>query len=159
MVKALRRRFAVPFVVTIAMAPLAGADTAPNPPPPKKQPPGTNPPTVPVQRVTFERTWTVTKSRAKTAKATDCEAIQTNTCPKMKPGDPIPPCNPPAPTAYVCPTNAYGIGATFTEKSSLKVIQRVGSLATECVIDEPPLKCAPDEKCNPPAPKSIKCPT
>lgn len=142
-VKTLRRTFAAPFVVTMALAPVAGADTAPNPPPPQKKP----------EPAKFEKTWNVTKSRAKGAKPADCEAMQTNTCPKVKPGDPIPPCNPPAPTAYVCPTNAYGIGKTFTEKDSLKILLDVG--ATECVIDN---RCAPNEKCNPPAPQKIACP-
>lgn len=145
-VKVLRRTFAAPFVVTLALAPLAGADTAPKPPPPKQQP----------EPARLQRTWTITKATAKTAKPGDCEAMQTDTCPKVKAGDPIPPCNPPAPTAYACPTNAYGIGKTFTDKDTLKVILKVGAL--QCVIDRPPVACDPGEKCNPPPPQKIACP-
>lgn len=145
MVKAPRRRFAAPFVVTLALAPAVAADTAPNPPPPKKPTPAK-----------LQRTWTITKSTAKTAKPGDCEAMQTDTCPKVKAGDPIPPCNPPAPTPYVCPTNQYGIGKTFSGKDSLQVILRVG--AVDCVIDRPQVACDPGEKCNPPPPQKIPCP-
>ena len=146
MVKAPRRSSAAPSVVTLAFAPVAAADTAPNPPPPQKKP----------EPAKLSRTWVITKSRAKTAKPTDCEAMATDTCPKVKAGDPIPPCNPPAPTPYACPTNQYGIGKAFTAKDSLAVILRVGAL--ECVIDRPPAVCDPGEKCNPPPPQKIACP-
>lgn len=133
-VKVLRRTFAAPFVVTLALAPVAAADTPPEP-------------------AKLERTWTITKDLKKTAKPTDCLAMQTNT---PKAGQPAKPCNPPEPTAYACPTNRYGIGEAFTDKDSIKVILRVG--ITACVIDRPRQTCDPGEMCNPPPPQKIPCP-
>jgi hypothetical protein len=150
-----RRRFASPFVVTLAAIPTAAAGC--NPPPP--QPPRVvDPPVVaapaepdpvdagkPREPAKFERSWTVMKIKGNP----DCQAMRNDTCPKVDPGKPIPPCNPPPPSKYVCPAN-------LEDGNSIQIVLRAG--ATECFQKYEPIKCPQGAKCNPPPPRKLKCP-
>lgn len=140
--RAVRRTFAAPFVVTLAAAPLAThAEQAPADPPkarpaPKKPAPK---PTV----VDRERTWHVTKAKD------TCTAFPEGTCPKVPPGQPIPPCNPPPPLRYAC-KDALPEGAH-------RVRQPAKADFCERVVS--PVKCDPGTRCNPPRPQRVTCPS
>lgn len=187
--RAPRRRFATPFVVTLAAIPACTTAPPPEPihanppPPPQPQPqpapdPATteapppaataeptpappvvaNPPrptagptegappepTAPAPSK-FERRWTVTKVTGKDR----CQAFSDSSCPKVLPGQPIPPCNPPPPIAYACPPN-------MNEGDVLHVVLRAG--ATECFVDPGPIHCPAKATCNPPPPRKVPCP-
>jgi len=85
------------------------------------------------------RHWEITRSPDGRCWAAD------DPCTRMKlaPGEPMPPCNPPAPIKIDCP--AAGVVAI--------VEQARGECMTETRAD-----CDPGVKCNPPAPAPIACP-
>lgn len=184
----LRRTFATPFIVTLAGSaavataacgpkplpkhhnppephanPPAPGDpdptTAPPPPPPPatpdtadsgpppdsmphKNPPGPTPVKEPAK---YEQHWTVMKWKGKD----ECQAMVDVNCPKPEKGKAVPTCNPPPPIAYACPDG-------FKEGDTLKIVLRVG--ATDCFVDNPPIKCPAGAKCNPPPPRKVACP-
>jgi hypothetical protein len=170
--RAPRRRFASPFVVTLAAIPAVGACNPPPPqrpvqpepavmqepaPTPTEQPaPATNEPVVaspdepePADKgepAKVEMIWTVTKVKG----AADCQAFLDTSCPKVDPGKPMPTCNPPPPTKYACPPN-------LADGGSIKIILRAG--ATECFQKYEPIKCPQGAKCNPPPPRKLACPS
>ena len=78
-----------------------------------------------------------------------CEAFD-DPCSRMqrKPGDPIPPCNPPPPQQIKCPP-------FVTTTSTVTIVQQPNGV---CVVDAPPMKCPPNAKCNPPEPAVVDCP-
>jgi hypothetical protein len=161
-----RRSFASPFVVTLAAcsgspppanptppsdpvivanpprpAPDPQPPTDPQPPPggPKIDPIGNPPPKV-------DRHWRI--SMANNA----CTAFDADACqfPNRKPGEPIPPCNPPPPQKYApCPPG-------LADGASLIVVQAANQ--PECVIQREPVKCPPVSVCNPPMPTRVACP-
>ncbi len=120
---------------------------APQPEPPKR-PPVMNPPRpVPVDTSVekFDQHWTVSRHGAA------CTAFNDDACkmPNHKPGDPMPTCNPPMPSAYKCPSD-------LADGASLKIVRRAS--ATQCVVDAPAFKCPYNAKCNPPPPRVVDCP-
>jgi hypothetical protein len=125
----------------------------PKPPePPAPQPPRPivmNPPRPqPVPQDTgakFDQHWTVSRQGA------TCNAFNDDACrmPNRKPNDPIPPCNPPMPTAYKCP-------ADLADHANFKIIKHAGE--TQCFVDEPPFKCPANAKCKPWTPRVADCP-
>ncbi len=86
------------------------------------------------------RRWTVSRG------GKDCwAAIDPDPCTQLqlKPGDPIPPCNPPAPMKIECPP--------------AHVIAIVETAAETCETDSD-AGCDPGVKCNPPRPMPVACP-
>ncbi len=177
-----RRSFAHPFVVTLAAIPACSGGNASGPPPHKNPPPptyiepasptpaptdpATEPavPTSPPEPVEaapappapsapgapaqpkapdYASRWHVFKSGAA------CMATVHVDCPKPEAGKAVPTCNPPAPTPYTCPPG-------MTEGASLTVVRRAHS--TTCWIEQPPVKCPPGARCNPPPPRGVDCP-
>jgi hypothetical protein len=156
----LRRRFASPFVVTLAACtpshtsnppgprpqPTPPTDPTPAQPDPVAEPPpapATDPATPAREPAKFESRWTVMMQ------GTDCNAFHDSSCPKVAPGQPIPPCNPPPPIKYACPDG-------FKQGEALKIILRAG--ATDCFVDYPAMNCPPKAACNPPPPRKVACP-
>ncbi|MDB4961591.1 MAG: hypothetical protein JWP01_1590 [Myxococcales bacterium] len=92
-----------------------------------------------------DRTWTVMRSDG------TCKAHVVVSCPKGKPGQPMPTCNPPPPVAYTCPT-------FMTTDGAIEVVQFAGSNACQVVNKAPPPKCPPGAMCNPPPPQKVTCP-
>ena|SRR5215510_10860889 len=88
------------------------------------------------------RRWQVTRKPDGTCEGFDdpCSRMQ------RKPGDPIPPCNPPPPKPMKCPPFIQSYG-TIDE-------QRPGV----CVVVPPPTSCPPNAHCNPPEPAVVDCP-
>jgi hypothetical protein len=86
------------------------------------------------------RRWTVGRT-GKTCYA----AIDPDPCTQLqlKPGDPIPPCNPPAPMSITCPP-AHVVAIVETAMDSCETHSDV--------------KCDPGVKCNPPPPAATPCP-
>jgi hypothetical protein len=172
MVRAPRRNFAAPFVVT-TLAACSGSHTsnppAPEPPHWNPSPPQTPPPTDPQtpptttgpsdpsgepgptdtknapQAATYDHHWIVSKRK----NTGTCQAFLDPNCPKAEPGKPVPTCNPPPPIKYDCPEG-------FTDTDTLKIILRTGE--TDCWVERAPIKCPPNAKCNPPPPRKVSCP-
>ncbi len=181
-VRSIRRVFATPFILTLAGSSLPACGPKPlpkhdhvNPPgphtnPPAPEPTGTDlakpdpeptpapPDSKPVappadtapqavkEPAKFEQRWTVMKFKGKD----DCSAMVDVQCPKPEKGKPVLTCNPPPPIKYACPDN-------FKDGDTLKIVLRVG--ATDCFVDDGPMKCPPTAKCNPPPPRKVACPT
>ena len=81
-----------------------------------------------------------------------CTAFDADACqfPDRKPGEPIPPCNPPPPQNYApCPPG-------LADGASLIVIRPANQ--QYCEIDRPAVKCPPVSVCNPPQPTRVACP-
>jgi hypothetical protein len=134
--KLVRRGFASPFVVTLAVCAPALADPK-KPPPPKRAP----------QPAQQELQWTVTKLPK--SKPTECYAFDNaSSCPKQDPGKPIPPCNPPPPIKYACPKG-------FKAGDTLTIVQHKGEV--DC-FERVDMTCEPGDKCNPPKPRKLACP-
>jgi hypothetical protein len=142
--RSVRRTFAPAFVVTIACAaPAIAGPEKPgdkNPPPPGRAP------------AKVEQKWRVTRTpgdpKAKPPRPEQCWAHVPVSCPQPQPGKAVPTCNPPAPLSYACPSGVPD--ASFT------VVLKVGAVA--CRVDDPPMKCPEDAKCNPPEPRWVACP-
>lgn len=88
------------------------------------------------------RRWNVQRS------AKDCfAALDPDPCTEfartMKPGDPIPPCNPPEPYQIKCPP-AHVVAIVETAKDTCETLSDA--------------KCDPGVKCNPPPPAPTECP-
>jgi hypothetical protein len=176
--RAPRRRFASPFVVTLAAAGSAACTNPPRPEPPTSNPPPPGQPEEPeptptptpeptVQPPTTEPTTAAPGAPApvdakrepakfemrwtvsKLKGQADCQAFLDPNCPKPEKGKPVPTCNPPPPTKYACP-------ADFADGQSMKIILRVG--ATECFEQQPAMRCPENAKCNPPPPRKVECP-
>ncbi|MCW5807062.1 MAG: hypothetical protein KIT31_32195 [Deltaproteobacteria bacterium] len=161
--RAPRRSFANPFVITLAAIPVAVACNPPPPhsqvtvqphpqpqPQPQPEPPTTvvmenpprptPPPPAPVPAT--DPSWHVTK------KGGACQAFDNNAC-RIPPGQPAPPCNPPPPRAANCPEPlAEGAGVTVTQLAG----------QAECVVLPAMPKCPPNISCNPPPPRKVTCP-
>lgn len=91
------------------------------------------------------RHWNVRRAGA------TCTAMTNNACsfPNRKPGDPIPPCNPPPPQAVACPSG-------LADGAALTVVQPAND--TSCYIDQPAPKCPPGKACPAPALTKTSCP-
>lgn len=172
-----RRRFATPFVVTLAAIPactsasshatLAPSEPEPaaveasaatpsggefaTPTPPAKNPPKPhkNPPEPEPDPGPPPAKFEQRWTVAKIKGNPECSANLVVTCPQPQPGKPTPTCNPPPPIKYACP-------AGLADGDTIKIILRVG--ATECFVDYGPLQCPAGAKCNPPPPRKLPCP-
>lgn len=84
------------------------------------------------------RRWDIQRGKA------DCFAAD-DPCTRMqrKPGDPIPPCNPPEPIKIACPPE-HVIAIVETAKDTCETHSEA--------------KCDPGVKCNPPSPAKVECP-
>lgn len=147
--RTLRRRFAAPFVITVAALPLAHADK-PAPPPrhPEERPTLRNPPPPKNGPKTYphDRRWRA--ERSATAKDS-CVAYAHVECPPPGPDGSRVTCNPPPPATYKCAAGELASGAQ-------PIIQRKGS--TVCMVEHPPVKCPAGAQCNPPRPVRVTCP-
>ena len=150
--RAPRRRFASPFVVTLAAAGTAACTTSPPQSRPVEPAPttGTGPdvePTPGSPAGPKARVWTVTKIKGQA----ECLARMNVDCPNPKPklGTPVASCNPPAPAPYTCPEG-------LADGQTMQIVLRDG--ATECFEQPPPMKGPPNVVCNPPPPRKVECP-
>ncbi len=105
-----------PFVITLAACGSSGSSTKPE---------GGSSTTTVAKPAPRDRHWLVIRDKA------TCQAFNTDACtfPDRAPNMPIPPCNPPEPTAYACPPN-------LAEGKSVVAVQR--PTETDCVLETPP---------------------
>ena len=115
------------------------AVTCPSYPPP---PPPPEPIDAAVQVAAQMRSWTISRGAKECFAAIDPDPC-TEFARTMKPGDPIPPCNPPAPYKIKCPP--------------ADVIRIVETGENLCQT-ESPAKCKPGEKCGAPPSDFVDCP-
>jgi hypothetical protein len=128
--RAPRRSFATPFVITLAACtPMRTS----NPPPPRNPPVTENPPTTDHRDT---RHWKIAKANGTCTAGVECPSTTL-------------PCNPPTPQPYDCP-------AELADGGSLEIVQLPGQ--TDCLIQHPPVQCPPNVMCNPPPPEKIACP-
>jgi hypothetical protein len=171
-----RRSFASPFVVTLAAAPACWSNAAPPPtqepvtqPVPQTAQAGSADPTPPVIVANPPRPtagsadsappiptqnppppqptqtyWTVMKTDK------GCSAAIRVECPKPEPGKPMHTCNPPPLRPYACPDNL----ADLLAAGPVTIVGDGTTCATELVMPT----CPPHVMCNPPRPRTVKCP-
>lgn len=94
------------------------------------------------EQVAQAQTWTVFKSKGK------CTAADDSIC-RFPPGQPAPPCNPPAPKSYDCPPGL--------DENAQTTVTKMGE---SCYLPIPHVDCPkdPNVSCNPPAPRQVQCP-